>query len=657
MHDASRAHACSLEARQAASSACRDAFAARLVLTVRVLFLCAAMLVATAGPRQLQCSVTTHVSQLRSLYGMLAMVCGVALVLLAPELTRSIYFRITSGALLFASGFMLVLLFMTMRWGRAHGDGVCLWMRCAAHRSILLLPPPTASPHPHSHPRTHARRSVPYKRALSGALLVSTSSLLALVRWAYGVWWPGVQPLLHSPLVLWYFGVMGLAGAAVTYWFDDPANVKLMTSIRAALQLAGLGVVYASLADSAAGVAAVLLLATSPLTLGLCGWLWRLLRYLVALGVRLQAARTPRTPRRQQQAQQQQRQRLAGADGVSLVCSEDGYQLESGLLAAGSGGAGAGRDGEGEGEGDYDSEEDESYEAGGSSDGSQEDDDEEEGSDDEASEAEPQPPAREQPQPAPPRGWRDVWPWQPSQPAAAAAAATVPAAARAAATPAAAAPAAAPALRQQAPGPGARVLSPTAPPPLGPGVQAHAQAAAGGAEWSWSSPARTAVDLSTRTPPTHAQQQQQQQQQQGEAGTWGAAQVVFNTTRRTPPQQPGSASQARATPQSAAAAGGRRAPAAAAAAAGGRQPSPLVSPGAGKITNPRTGREINVGGPTYNELIAQGFSPDWLRNTLVPPERERAAAHGGGGGAGAGRAPPRASPAGNVRRRSGSSKP
>jgi hypothetical protein len=37
---------------------------------------------------------------------------------------------------------------------------------------------------------------------------------------------------LHSKLFLGYVGVSGLLGLTLSYWFDNPGNVKLITTIR-----------------------------------------------------------------------------------------------------------------------------------------------------------------------------------------------------------------------------------------------------------------------------------------------------------------------------------------------------------------------------------------------------------------------------------------
>lgn len=106
-------------------------------------------------------------------------------------------------------------------------------------------------------------RSMPYKRSLAALITVSSTSLLAMVRWLYGTWLPDAHTLITSRPFLCYLGISALLGWGVTYWFDDTSNVKLNTSIRVVLQIAGLSMVYNSVSDEYVAISAVALLLSS----------------------------------------------------------------------------------------------------------------------------------------------------------------------------------------------------------------------------------------------------------------------------------------------------------------------------------------------------------------------------------------------------------
>jgi len=111
-----------------------------------------------------------------------------------------------------------------------------------------------------------ARRNTPAKRAIGAGFALSASGMLALIRWVYGTWAPGIQQVLFSRVGAWYILLTGAAGVAVTYWLDDPANEKINTSIRVGLKGIAIALLYASIADEYVAVGAILLLLTH-------GWL------------------------------------------------------------------------------------------------------------------------------------------------------------------------------------------------------------------------------------------------------------------------------------------------------------------------------------------------------------------------------------------------
>lgn len=67
-----------------------------------------------------------------------------------------------------------------------------------------------------------------------------------------------------------YVFLSGLAGTAVTYYYDDEHNIKLLNILKYGLMLLGLGLVYCSTSMAeASGTLCVLLLASLP-----CSLIW-----------------------------------------------------------------------------------------------------------------------------------------------------------------------------------------------------------------------------------------------------------------------------------------------------------------------------------------------------------------------------------------------
>lgn len=99
------------------------------------------------------------------------------------------------------------------------------------------------------HAAAAAARSMPYKRAVMGFFTVSSTTMLAAVRWLYGTWLPDVHSLLLSRPFVGYVIATGLLGLAVTYWMDDTSNEKLNNTIRWTLRGLGLVLVYFGVAD------------------------------------------------------------------------------------------------------------------------------------------------------------------------------------------------------------------------------------------------------------------------------------------------------------------------------------------------------------------------------------------------------------------------
>ncbi|KAF6266577.1 hypothetical protein COO60DRAFT_4338 [Scenedesmus sp. NREL 46B-D3] len=170
------------------------------------------------GPAGLACDV--HSSQELSLPHLGLTAVGVMLFFKAASLSMSTTFRLTSGSLMFMSGAVVLLSFMLMR-------------------------------------------SMPYKRSMVAFFTLSSTSMMAAVRWLYGTWLPDMHSLVLSRPFLLYILIMGLLGLAVTYWMDDTSNVKLNTTIRVTLRLVGLLLVYLGLSDEYAALGVMLLMVAS----------------------------------------------------------------------------------------------------------------------------------------------------------------------------------------------------------------------------------------------------------------------------------------------------------------------------------------------------------------------------------------------------------
>ena len=64
-----------------------------------------------------------------------------------------------------------------------------------------------------------------------------------------------------------YLFLSGLSGAALTYYYDDEGNVKLLNILKYGLMLIGLGLVYCSTSmTEASATLCLLLLASVPTT-------------------------------------------------------------------------------------------------------------------------------------------------------------------------------------------------------------------------------------------------------------------------------------------------------------------------------------------------------------------------------------------------------
>eukprot|EP00891_Asterochloris_glomerata_P001352 jgi/Astpho2/1352/Aster-06215 len=130
-----------------------------------------------------------------------AALAGVLLFFNADRLSRSMFFRISSGTL----SIMLLAVLIVMFLGA---------------------------------------RSLPNKKSMMAAFALFGSSFTTLMRCFFGRWVPSWRQLLHSKAVQGYLLLSGLVGGAVTYYYDDDRNVKLQKLLRAGLMLIGLGLVY-----------------------------------------------------------------------------------------------------------------------------------------------------------------------------------------------------------------------------------------------------------------------------------------------------------------------------------------------------------------------------------------------------------------------------
>ena len=76
------------------------------------------------------------------------------------------------------------------------------------------------------------------------------------------------NPLCVLQLAWAYLFLSGLSGAALTYYYDDEGNVKLLNILKYGLMLVGLGLVYNSTSmTEASATLCVLLIASIPATI------------------------------------------------------------------------------------------------------------------------------------------------------------------------------------------------------------------------------------------------------------------------------------------------------------------------------------------------------------------------------------------------------
>ena len=624
-----------------------------------------------------------------SLAKVAATALGAALFTHAQALTASTSFRLGAGALTFASGAAVVLLFVVMR-------------------------------------------SVPHKGKILAGFALSASSAAAAVRWAYGTWAPDLGALLTSRAALVYFLATGLLGLAATYWLDDPTNVKLNTTVSAALHLAGLLLVWLGTTSEPASFALMGLLVAARVLApalrrlpGALRWAgagaWALVRAVLGLlAAALRAAGSAAlaalaaagaaagvvSKATAARAKQIRASASANLDDAAAAAGDAlrHHRRREAAAAAAAAAPGAARRRSRPPSQPRDElllSEDEAREA--AAERRAEQDRvrraqemlraQQRAAEAAAMAATASRQAEELARPATFGRWLDSgpvvqrspsqaqeWRW-PSEAAAAATAAAAPA--RPASPP-----------QQWRPASPQQQRRPTSP-IVAPAPAPAAVAAPSGGGWfsRWSgvaatatpaaAPSMRAAPLHLRTPPpepaslTEERRRLQQQQQQqrasaprsGGAGAarraaaaaaaagssddelsddergffgrsapqrspWSSERLVVDITARraTPASAGGRTPAAARTPAS----GARRAAAtppgggASGGASGGGDVSPLVQ--RGRILNPETGNAIQIGKPTYAGLIARGFTPDLKLGVLVPP------ADGGGGGGGNGAA-------------------
>jgi hypothetical protein len=108
-------------------------------------------------------------------------------------------------------------------------------------------------------------RAVPHRRALAAAALVGGSAAAAAARLAFGAWAPAPAQLARSPLVLGYVLISSLTGLALTYYYNDAANVKVNTMLRVGLRGAGLAAAALAMPSAETGALAAAALAAARL--------------------------------------------------------------------------------------------------------------------------------------------------------------------------------------------------------------------------------------------------------------------------------------------------------------------------------------------------------------------------------------------------------
>ncbi|DBA86672.1 hypothetical protein WJX77_004815 [Trebouxia sp. C0004] len=108
-------------------------------------------------------------------------------------------------------------------------------------------------------------RMTPNKKSMAAVFAVFGSSVSGLVRYLFGRWIPSWQQLVYNKLAWAYVFLSGLSGAALTYYYDDEGNVKLLNILKYGLMLVGLGLVFFSTSmTEASATLCVLLLASLP---------------------------------------------------------------------------------------------------------------------------------------------------------------------------------------------------------------------------------------------------------------------------------------------------------------------------------------------------------------------------------------------------------
>ncbi len=78
--------------------------------------------------------------------------------------------------------------------------------------------------------------------------------------------WVALQSCYAALQLAWaYVFLSGLSGAALTYYYDDEGNMKLLNILKYGLMLLGLGLVYCSTSmTEASAILCLLLLASLP---------------------------------------------------------------------------------------------------------------------------------------------------------------------------------------------------------------------------------------------------------------------------------------------------------------------------------------------------------------------------------------------------------
>ncbi|KAK9818237.1 hypothetical protein WJX72_009239 [[Myrmecia] bisecta] len=106
-------------------------------------------------------------------------------------------------------------------------------------------------------------RNLPSKRSVAVAFAAFGSTFTGLIRYFFGRWIPSWTQLMYSPYMMVYFGISGLIGLAVTYYYDSEENVKLQNILKYGLKLLGLALVGLSstMPEASAAFACLLIIA------------------------------------------------------------------------------------------------------------------------------------------------------------------------------------------------------------------------------------------------------------------------------------------------------------------------------------------------------------------------------------------------------------